>query len=327
VSETPTSSPTVGAAAAPRLRLATRLAGLVVLLFAIEAVSGVLLLVYYRPAADAAYLSVAAINDEVRIGWVVRSVHWWAADLLIALAILHLVVSYFSRAYTRPRRSAWLSGILLFTLVLGFGFTGTLLPWDQYAYWSIESTRQTIAGSPGVGSFLIYLFWGGWELGGEVLARFYAFHVGILPWMAAALLATHLVIAWRTGLQERLSAAPGAESILAVDFWIATLLCIGVLLSAALSAPPPLLGPADPLTPLPHVLPRWYFLPARMLLRHLPGAVAGLTVLVLFALVSAVPLIDGRERASAFATGARWAIGLAAIGVILWMAAQQYVSA
>ncbi len=313
--------------AAPRLRLATKLAGLLVLLFAVEVVSGVLLLVYYRPAADAAYTSIAALNDEVRIGWVIRSVHWWAADLLIFFSIVHLVYSFFSRAYARPRRFVWMSGILLFTLVLAFGFTGTLLPWDQYAYWSIESTRQTIAGIPVIGSFLIFLFWGGWELGGEVLARFYAFHVGILPWMAAALLAAHLVTAWRTGLQERLAARPGDGAILALDAWIATLLCIGVLLTAALSAPPPLLGPADPLTQLPHVQPRWYFLPARMLLRHLPGAVAALTVLVLFVLVTAVPLLDGRDRPSAIATGLRWTIGLGALGALLWMAVHQYVSA
>jgi quinol-cytochrome oxidoreductase complex cytochrome b subunit len=303
------------------------LGALTLLFFCLQVITGILLLVYYRPSTDGAYQSIAIIVDEVRVGWLIRSLHYWSAALLILCSLLHLVQVYFARAYLPPRRASWAAGILLLVAILAFGFTGTLLPWDQYAYWSIDSSRQTIAGIPVVGDLLLNLFWGGWELGEEVLLRFYAFHVGILPWVALACLSVHLVLVWRAGFQgSQPSSVARVLAGVAPNLLIVVLLTFGILVSLAIVLPPELLAPADALSPLPDVQPRWYFLPARQLLRHLSGATAALVVIALFVLLLSVPLIDRRPTETRRGVLIRWILGLSAVVAWMLMAVRQYLS-
>jgi cytochrome b6 len=313
-------------ASAPRIRAVQWIGVAALFCFALLVLTGLLLAVYYRPSAGAAYQSVAVINDEVRFGWVIRALHVWSADLLILLILLHLVRVYFARLYEGRRAVSWASGILAFVVVLGLGFTGTLLPWDQYAYWSVDSSRETIAGIPFLGGTLLNLFWGGWDLGEEVLLRFYAFHAGILPWLCLVLLGLHLAAVRRTTsgatLLERL--LQGARSPL--ELASIAMLAFGLLLSLALLFPPQLLAPADPLAALAGVEPRWYFAPARQLLRHLSGGVASLTVFALFALLLAVPIIDRGAEASRLARAARWTLGTSAIAAWLLLALFRYLA-
>jgi quinol-cytochrome oxidoreductase complex cytochrome b subunit len=282
----------------------------------IQILSGILLVVYYRPSVAAAYFSVTVINDEVRLGWVMRSLHAWSGNLLMLFSLLHLLRAYFARAY-HTHALAWVTGVLTLVVLLGFGFTGTLLPWDQHAYWSLDASRQTINAIPFIGSTLLSLFWGGWELGEEVLLRFYAFHVGLLPWIGAVLLSIHLVAAWRGELGPTLRARLVATDTLIVDTAVGGLLALGGLVSLAFLFPAQLLGPADPVTPLTVAPPQWYLLPARQLLRHLPHGVASLAVAALFALVIAVPWLDRAERPSRPAQVVRWLLGIAA--VVAWV--------
>jgi quinol-cytochrome oxidoreductase complex cytochrome b subunit len=293
------------------------LGALAVLSLAVQILTGILLVVYYRPSVGAAYHSVTVINDEVRLGWVMRSLHTWSGSLLILFSLLHLLRTYLARAYYMHALT-WVTGILTLIVLLAFGFTGTLLPWDQHAYWSLDASRETIAAIPFIGSTLLNFFWGGWELGEEVLLRFYALHVGVLPWIGAILLSIHLVAAWRGGLSAVLRDRLVASDTFAVESVVFGLLAVGGLVSLALLFPPPLLGPADPVTPIPDAAPQWYFLPARQLLRYLPHLGASLTVLGLFALLIAVPWLDRAETPSRYAQVVRWLVGSAA--VVAWLA-------
>ena len=307
------------------------LAGLALFFFVLQGVTGILLLVYYRPSVDAAYHSIGVINDEVNLGWLVRSLHVWGSDLLILCGLLHLLRVYFARAYRAPRRFGWVFGMLLMVVVLAFGFTGGLLPWDQFAYWSVDAAKDTIAAIPVVGSSLLNVFWGGWDLGEEVLLRFYAFHVAILPWIAIGCLAGHLILSLRAdgtpaadappALASRVTVADGALDALALS-----LLVGGLLLTVAVVYPQPLLAPADPLSPLPHVQPRWYLLPARWLLRHLPGTAGAVVVATLFIVLLAVPFIDRKPHESAAGGVIRWSLGIVAVAAWLFMALMQYLS-
>lgn len=275
------------------------LGALALLCFGVQAFTGILLMLYYRPAAGAAHHSMAIIMDEVRFGWLVRSLHRWGSDLVIALGFLHLIRVYFSRAYQAPRQVNWMLGVLLILLFIALGFSGTLLPWDQYAYWYIDSARASISDVPLVGNFLLGVFWGGWELGEEVLIRFYALHIGIIPWAAAVVATLHMVLVWRFGIKpppER-AGRPSRPPMpffpdFAVNLAIAALLLIGVLLSMAIVFPPPLLPGADPLTPLADAPPGWYLLPLRAVLRGLAGGTAALVVMAFVALVFLVPVLD-----------------------------------
>lgn len=296
-----------------------------VLCLAVQILTGILLVVYYRPSVAAAYFSVTVINDEVRLGWMMRSLHTWSGSLLMLFSLLHLVRTYFARAY-HTHALTWVTGVLTLVILLAFGFTGTLLPWDQHAYWSLDASRETIAAIPSIGSTLLSLFWGGWELGEEVLLRFYAFHVGLLPWIGAILLSVHLVAAWRGDLGATPRARLVATDTFSVDTAVFGLLALGALVSLALLFPAPLLGPADPVTPLADAPPQWYLLPARQLLRHLPRGAASLTVVVLFILVIAVPWLDRAERPSRRAQVVRWLAGIAAVAAWLGLLVRERMS-
>ena len=309
----------------PHISVLHYLGALAVIIFFVEAASGILLMVYYRPSAGAAYYSTGIIMDEVRLGWLVRSLHRLGSDLLILLCFLHLIRVYFSRAYQAPRQLNWIIGVLLLVLVLTLGFTGTLLPWDQYAYWYIDGARKTIAGVPVVGSLVLALIWGGWEIGEEVLLRFYAFHVGVLPWLALALLLLHVLLIWRFGIKAPAPAhAPpdAAPTPFLPDFLLsllmATLLVGGALVSIAVCFPATLGEQADPLSPLGHALPRWYLMPLRELLRGLPGGAASLTVMAFFLVVLFVPALDRGAAQPRWSRILQPALGLLVIAA--WLA-------
>ncbi len=300
------------------------LGALAVIFFLVEAATGILLLVYYRPSASAAYYSTGIIMDEVRFGWLVRSLHRWGSDLLILFCFLHLIRVYFSRAYLAPRQLNWIIGVLLLVLVLTLGFTGTLLPWDQYAYWYIDGARKTIAAVPVMGNVVLALIWGGWEIGEEVLLRFYAFHVGVLPWLALAFLLVHVLLVWRLGIKTPATGTgrPAAPTPFLPDFLLSllvtALLVAGLLVTVAVCFPATLAEPADPLSPLGHAQPRWYLMPLRELLRGLPGGAAATTVAAFLLVVLLVPALDRSVAPPRWLRILQPALGL--LVIVAWLA-------
>lgn len=274
--------------------------GALTLFFCIqEAVTGILLMVYYRPSALSAFQSVAVIADEVRFGWLIRSLHRWGADVLILLASLHLLRVYFARSYRGARQLNWMVGVVLLLLLLALAFTGILLPWDQYAYWYTDAARSTISGVPILGNLILGVFWGGWEIGEEVLLRFYALHVGVLPSMVIACLTVHLALVWYLGTSktEQVLSTAGANvkpyfPDFFVDLLITAFLVTGLLFSLAIVAPPLFSAEADPLTPLTGLASPWYIAPAQRLLGALPGGSVAVTIVVFLVLFFLVPVID-----------------------------------
>ena len=192
------------------------LGGLVLFFFLVEVLTGILLMVYYHPTTEEAHGSIQYILSTARLGWLVRSLHRWGADLLILALGLHVLRVFWDGAY-RERELGWAIGAALLLLVLGFGFTGMLLPWDQQAFWTTEAARRAIERVPLVGKPFLDFLWGGVELGEGALLRFYVFHVGLFPWITMFFIVAHLYFAARQGLyapalqprrRERSAAAP-----------------------------------------------------------------------------------------------------------------------
>ena len=104
--------------------------GITLFLFLIQVITGILLLVYYRPTPAEAYESVQFIMTRVAFGWLIRSIHSWSANLMILSAFVHMFSVAFLHAYRKPRELVWFSGIVLLALALAFGFSGYLLPWN-----------------------------------------------------------------------------------------------------------------------------------------------------------------------------------------------------
>ncbi|MBI3158734.1 MAG: cytochrome b N-terminal domain-containing protein [Chloroflexi bacterium] len=165
-----------------------------------QIVTGILLTLYYVPTPDHAYDTVQFITYELPAGWFIRGLHHYGASAMVILAVLHMLRVIAYGAYKYPREVTWTSGVLLLLVVMGFGFTGYLLPWDQRAFWAtIVGTR--IAGTPPVvGDFILRVIRGGPELSEVTLARFYGVHVWVLPAVLLLLVGVHMVLVIRNGI-------------------------------------------------------------------------------------------------------------------------------
>jgi len=146
----------------------------------VQVVAGVALAMYYAPSPDHAYESVRYIEEHVLSGALVRGIHHWGSSVMVVLVMAHMVRVFTMGAYKYPREINWLVGVGLFLLVMGFGFTGYLLPWDQKAYWATQVGTNMAGTTPVVGGLMVKLLRGGAHLGAATLTRFYALHVPTL---------------------------------------------------------------------------------------------------------------------------------------------------
>src|SRR6476620_10556847 len=176
------------------------LGGLTLFLFVVQIFTGILLLLYYRPSATEAYESVQFIVTKVQFGWLIRNVHSWSANLLIAVAFAHFVSVFLLKSYRRPRELTWLTGILLLFLMMGFGFSGYLLPWNELSFFATKVGTGIAGAVPVIGPFLLRLLRGGDDVTGATLSRFYGLHVAVLPAITTALVLAHLLLVQRQGM-------------------------------------------------------------------------------------------------------------------------------
>jgi menaquinol-cytochrome c reductase cytochrome b subunit len=168
--------------------------------FAVQAVTGVVLAMYYKPSPDEAYESIEFITNDLFMGWLVRGMHRWGASVFIILMFLHMGRVFLFGAYKYPRELNWIIGVLLLALGLAEGFTGYLLPWDQTAYWATTVGVNINASAPFLGPFIAQLIQGGETINADTLARFYAVHMLVLPGAIGALIALHLYLVIRLGV-------------------------------------------------------------------------------------------------------------------------------
>ena len=142
-------------------------------LFVMLAVTGYFMTLYCVPSPEQAYDAVDYLTYEVPLGYVVRGVHHWSANLMIVTIIIHMIRVFVYGAYKNPREINWMTGVCLFCLVMAFGFTGYLLPWDQKAYWATKVGTSIMGSVPLVGEYALRLMRGGENLGALTMTRFY----------------------------------------------------------------------------------------------------------------------------------------------------------
>ena len=176
--------------------------------FLVQAITGAILAMYYKPSPDEAYESIQMITNDLFAGWLVRGMHRWGASVMIILLFLHMGRVFLFGAYKYPRELNWLIGVLLLLMAMGEGFTGYLLPWDDTAYWATVVGVNINANAPIAGPFIANLLTGGAEIGSETLSRFYAIHMLLIPGGLFALIGLHLYLVIRLGV----TAPPWTES-------------------------------------------------------------------------------------------------------------------
>jgi cytochrome b6 len=281
--------------------------GMTLFLFTVQVVTGILLLLYYRPSAEGAFESVQFIITEVKFGWLIRSIHSWSANLMIATLFIHLFSVYFLRAYRAPREMTWLSGAFLLFIVVCFGFSGYLLPWNKLAYFATKVGTEIAGVIPVVGRPMLRFLRGGDDVTGATLTRFFGFHVAVLPATVTVFIGLHVLLVQLHGM----SVPPGheGEKLRKMKFFpnfvlrdlIGWILAIGVLAALAALFPWELGEKADAFAPAPAgIKPEWYFLFMFQTLKYIPakiwkfdGEVIGiLTFSFSFLLLFLVPFLD-----------------------------------
>lgn len=165
-------------------------------------VTGVALAFYYSPSQQAAWASVAYIEDQLPWGSMVRTMHSIATTMAVVLSGMHLAVVVWRRAYRKPNALAWWLGLLAMVVVMAIGVTGFVLRWDQSGYWAARVEIGIAASTPFVGQTVRALAQGGNELGNFTLTRFHALHTLVLPGALLLLLLGHIALIWRAGLRR-----------------------------------------------------------------------------------------------------------------------------
>jgi cytochrome b6 len=258
--------------------------GLTFFFFCIQVATGILLLLYYRPTAEAAFESVQFIVTRVPFGWLVRSVHSWSANLMILAAFCHMFSVYLLGAYNKPRELTWWSGFALLGLAMGFGFSGYLLPWNELSFFATRVGTDMVSKLPLAGPWLLKFLRGGEDVTGATLTRFFGFHVAVLPMITTMLIGLHLALIQRQGMHVPTRFEAEARSRRALPFlpnfvmregvaWLA-----GLAILAALAAffPWELGVKADPFASAPAgIKPEWYFLFMFEALKLIPAHVLG----------------------------------------------------
>src|SRR3954452_21314947 len=168
--------------------------------FLIQALTGSILAMYYKPDPKNAYPSIVHISNDIWAGWLVRGMHRWGASVFIILMFLHMGRVFLFGAYKYPRELNWIIGVLLLTMGMAEGFTGYLLPWDQTAYWATVVGINLNGTAPILGPWLAQFLRGGQEIGADTLTRFYSLHMLVVPGAIAGLIVLHLYLVIRLGV-------------------------------------------------------------------------------------------------------------------------------
>ncbi|MSP25006.1 MAG: c-type cytochrome [Myxococcales bacterium] len=266
----------------------------------VQAVTGLLLMTAYQPSATTAWSSVMYVSYELRAGWLVRALHHYGAQAMIVLLAAHLGQTAWYGAYKKPRELNWLLGLAPMGITLALALTGYLLPWDQKGYWATRVATNIAGSVPAIGPALQRLLLGGDDYGHLTLTRFYALHVGLLPFLLFVVLAAHIALFRRHGVTAPERADPArTEPFYPRQLWRDLLVSLGVLVVlfalAARHHGAPLDGPADPASDYP-ARPEWYFLALFELLKFVPGRLEWVAAVILPLLLGgylcALPFID-----------------------------------
>jgi len=259
------------------------LGGAIVLLFTIEALTGILLRFYYIPTTAEAYNSISDLNTHVLFGQFIRNIHYWGSILLILATFFHFLRVFFTGAYRETRAVNWIIGLIMFLTVCTFSFSGYLLPWDQLAYWAVTVVTNIIRYIPLVGENLYAFIIGGKELNSSTLHTFFTFHTALLPFLLLFLVFYHI---WRVRKAGGILLEEQHRTLEKVDVMpnlvhkegIVALVIVAILFVFALFFNAPLLEKADPTAIINPVKAPWYFAGLQELLLHFDPIFAAILI-------------------------------------------------
>ena len=299
------------------------LGGVLLFILSMQVLTGILLLIYYIPDTEKAFASVTTIMNRVPFGWLIRMSHVVGSNMMVVVLIFHILSVLFMGSYKSPRELNWVSGFILFNLVMAISLTGYLLPWSQLSYWATTVATNSAGTIPMIGNHLVEFLRGGKLVGPPTLGRFFALHVAAIPVAIIIFACLHLFLLRRIGVSTppfgledtknrwkgdifRHEDHPGGipffpnyllQETSSIMLYLALFFAV-LFFAPYLFLPGEAFVPADPFVTPAHIKPEWYFLPNYQALKLFPNEVLGLLlqggVMTFLALL---PFIDrGAER-------------------------------
>ncbi|WP_224985064.1 cytochrome b [Geomonas agri] len=320
------------------------LGSVLLVIFALQVITGMLLMIYYVPDADKAFKSVTFIMNEVPFGWLIRLCHAVGSNMMVAVLILHMLSTLLMGSYKAPRELNWVTGFTLLALVQGISLTGYLAPWSQLSFWATTVATNSASAVPVVGPYLVEFLRGGKLVGPPTLGRFFALHAAVLPVVIAALIGAHLFLLKRTGIsappfgregtanpfeaqQYHYQGHPGGipffpnyalQDLSSISIYFAIFLAV-VFFWPGMPFTPDAFVPADPFKTPAHIKPEWYFLANYQTLKIFPSELLGLSVqAAAMTFLALLPFIDRSPERHPLKRPVFLTLVIA--GILLWIA-------
>lgn len=260
----------------------------------IQILSGLFLSMHYVPDIHSAFDSVEHIMRDVNFGWFLRYLHANGASIFFLVIFFHIFRNFYFSSYQNPRILLWISGVIIFFLLMATAFLGYVLPWGQMSFWGATVITNLFSAVPYYGTTIVEWLWGGFSVDQATLNRFYSLHF-VLPFIIAAVALIHIVLLHFVGSSDPIGADSNKDNVhpgflpfypyfVTKDFY-AVFLMLFVLLLLVFFAPntlghPDNYIPADPMVTPAHIVPEWYFLPFYAILRSIPNKLGGVLAMI-----------------------------------------------
>ncbi|KAN0032961.1 hypothetical protein ACTFIV_006903 [Dictyostelium citrinum] len=276
----------------------------------IQLVSGILLAMHYSAHVDLAFNSIERLVREVDFGWLLRYVHANGASFFFIVVYVHMLRGLYFGSYQKPNAMLWVSGVVIFLLLIITGFLGYVLPWGQMSYWAATVITNLVTVIPVVGEDIVIWLWGGFNVDNPTLNRFFSLHY-LCPFIIVGLVGLHIIFLRENGSTNPLGVKSNVDQIPFTPYFtikdLFSFMIFLVLFFAFVFFAPNYLGHPDNylmadsnVTPA-HIVPEWYLLPFYAMLRSIPNKVLGVLALVLAIVVLAfLPFLTISEVRSSY---------------------------
>ncbi len=255
----------------------------------IQILTGVFLAMHYTPNVELAFKSVEHIMRDVNNGWLLRYIHANGASMFFIVVYCHIFRGLYYGSYMYPRARLWMSGVIIFLLMMATAFMGYVLPWGQMSFWGATVITNLFSAIPVIGGSIVEWLWGGFSVNNATLNRFLSLHY-LMPFLIAGLTLLHLSLLHKDGSNNPLGINTNIETISFYPyFYVKDLFAFFILVfvfSGFVFFMPNTLGHPDnyilanPLVTPAHIVPEWYFLPFYAILRSIPNKLGGVVAMV-----------------------------------------------
>lgn len=261
------------------------------LFLVIQIITGIILVMHYKPSSLYAFSSIAHLMYDVPSGWLIRYLHANGGSVFFILIYLHIGRGVYHGSFITPRNWIWVSGIIIFFLAICTAFIGYVLPWGQISFWGGTVITNIVSSIPLVGTRIVLWVWGNYAIADSTLNRFFSLHY-LLPFILLVVVIVHLYLLHIPGSNAPTGLITPIE-IIKLPFYpffllkdIVGFLAVIVFFIYLVFFDPNLLGHTDnyiianPIVTPTHIVPEWYFLPFYAVLRAIPNKFMGVVFIV-----------------------------------------------